>query len=144
MPNDNKAVVLSGAQKRAQGSDPAIETIESVSKSEVNSGQPGAAILPARKKKRRRTKAIGIGTALRSEGLDEREVVQKLKGVFDKFANNGPEDLKFQTETFMACLRYLDDGPRAVAKKSGPLPARMIHDVPRPRRAKENEREKGK
>lgn len=91
--------------------------------------------IKARKKRKRRRKRVRIGDALRCEGLDEREVAQKLRNVIEKSAPDGND--KLRAEILMNCFRYLDDapGPRPGAKQSGKLPAKLVHEIPRPQRA---------
>ncbi|HKV49325.1 MAG TPA: hypothetical protein VJN69_14625, partial [Candidatus Acidoferrales bacterium] len=44
---------------------------------------------------------------------------------------------KMRAEILMNCFRYLDDapGPRPGAKYCGKLPAKLVHEIPRPQRA---------
>ncbi len=88
-----------------------------------------------KRKRKRRRKRVRIGDALRCEGLDEREVAQKLKGVIEKNTPDATD--KLRAEILMNCFRYLDDapGPRPGAKYGGKLPAKLVHDIPRPLRA---------
>lgn len=89
----------------------------------------------ARKKRKRRRKRVRIGDALRCEGLDEREVAQKLRSVIEKETPDTTD--KMRAEILMNCFRYLDDapGPRPGAKHCGKLPAKLVHEIPRPQRA---------
>jgi hypothetical protein len=93
---------------------------------------PGNAI-----KKRRRQRPIRIGDALRSEGLDERQVARKLADVVTrhtpdpKDGGEGSTD-KLLVDVLKECLRHLDDGPSTGAGFAAP---KLIHKVPRPERA---------
>ena len=87
-----------------------------------------------KRKRKRRRKRVRIGDALRCEGLDEREVAQKLRDVIEKEAPDTTD--KMRAEILMNCFRYLDDapGPRPGAKHCGKLPAKLVHEIPRPQR----------
>ena len=88
-----------------------------------------------KRKRKRRRKRVRIGDALRCEGLDEREVAQKLRSVIEKETPDTTD--KMRAEILMNCFRYLDDapGPRPGAKYCGKLPAKLVHEIPRPQRA---------
>jgi hypothetical protein len=88
-----------------------------------------------KRKRKRRRKRVRIGDALRCEGLDEREVAQKLRSVIEKETPDTTD--KMRAEILMNCFRYLDDapGPRPGAKQCGKLPAKLVHEIPRPQRA---------
>jgi hypothetical protein len=91
------------------------------------------------RKRKRRRKGVKIGDALRCEGLDERDVAQKLREVIERHTSNGKPDAasdKLLAEMLMNCFRYLDEAPpRTAAKPAGKVPARLLHDIPRPQRA---------
>jgi hypothetical protein len=97
--------------------------------------QAKAEDIRARKKRKRRRKRVRIGDALRCEGLDERDVAQKLRSVIEKETPDTTD--KMRAEILMNCFRYLDDapGPRPGAKHCGKLPAKLVHEIPRPQRA---------
>jgi len=87
--------------------------------------------------KKKRLKKMRIGDALRVEGLDEREVAQKFRGVIERQIpkSEGQEtNDKLLVDMLLNCFRYLDDGPRPTAGGSA-RPAKLLHNVPRPRRA---------
>lgn len=84
------------------------------------------------RKRRRRRKQLRIGDALRCEGLDEREVAQKLKELIERQAPSTND--KLLAETLMNCLRYLDETPRSGGKSSAKAPVRLVHVIPRPQR----------
>jgi hypothetical protein len=88
-------------------------------------------------RKRKRLKKMRIGDALRVEGLDEREVAQKFRGVIERQipTSEGQEtNDKLLVDMLLNCFRYLDDGPRPVASGGG-RPAKLLHRIPRPNRA---------
>ena len=95
-----------------------------------------------KRKRKRRRKRVRIGDALRCEGLDEREVAQKLRSVIEKETPDTTD--KMRAEILMNCFRYLDDapGPRPGAKHCGKLPAKLVHEIPRPQRAAKTKDEK--
>ena len=97
-----------------------------------------------RRKRKRRRKRVRIGDALRCEGLDEREVAQRLRNVIEKSSPDAND--KLRAEILMNCFRYLDDapGPRPGAKHCGKLPAKLVHEIPRPQRAAKTTERKGK
>lgn len=97
-----------------------------------------------RRKRKRRRKRVRIGDALRCEGLDEREVAQKLRAVIEKETPDTTD--KMRAEILMNCFRYLDDapGPRPAAKQGGKVPAKMLHDIPRPQRTAKTTEQKGR
>ena len=111
----------------------AIGEINAVLTSE--NAQTKAKDTKVRKKRKRRRKRVRIGDALRCEGLDEREVAQKLRSVIEKETPDTTD--KMRAEILMNCFRYLDDapGPRPGAKLCGKLPAKLVHEIPRPQRA---------
>lgn len=102
---------------------------------------------PIRKRKRRR-KGVRIGDALRCEGLDERDVAQKLREVIERHTSKGEPDAandKLLAEMLMNCFRYLDEAPpRTAAKPVGKAPAKLLHDIPRPQRAAQIKQDKQK
>jgi len=96
-------------------------------------------------KKRRRLKKVRISDALRHEGLDERELAKTLKSVIDRqvrvSSEDDPDD-KFLASTVMGCFRYFDDGPSGGGP--GHAPVKLLHDVPRPKRAGKTRKKKAK
>ncbi|HEY6467015.1 MAG TPA: hypothetical protein VIY69_13540 [Candidatus Acidoferrales bacterium] len=84
------------------------------------------------RKRRRRRKQLRIGDALRCEGLDEREVAQKLKDLIERQTPNTND--KLLAETLMNCFRYLDEAPRSGGKSGAKAPVRLVHVIPRPQR----------
>jgi hypothetical protein len=101
-----------------------------------------------RRKRKRRRKPVRIGDALRCEGLDERDVAQKLKEVIDRQTLRSGSDSgndKLLAEMLMNCFRHLDEAPpRQAARKNGKVPAKLLHDIPRPQRAAKSKDEKQK
>ena len=92
-------------------------------------------------------KKVRVSDALREEGLDERGLARTLKGVIDRQLAMGPEDGpddRFVTSTVMGMLRMLEDEGSGAAL--GQAPVRLIHNVPRPKRAvqKRQGKRKGK
>ena len=97
----------------------------------------------AGRKRRRRRKQLRIGDALRCEGLDEREVAQKIKDLIERQTANTND--KLLAELLMNCLRHLDEAPRSRRKSSERSPVTMVHTIPRPQRLlrSKNEDQKG-
>ena len=97
----------------------------------------------AGRKRRRRRKQLRIGDALRCEGLDEREVAQKIKDLIERQTPNTND--KLLAELLMNCLRHLDEAPRSGGKNNAKNPVRMVHTIPRPQRVlrAKNEEQKG-
>ncbi len=97
--------------------------------------------------KRKRLKKMRIGDALRVEGLDEREVAQKFRGVIERQIpkSEGQEtNDKLLVDMLLSCFRYLDDGPRPAALGGSLRPTKLLHNVPRPRRTPNTKTRTGK
>jgi hypothetical protein len=125
----------------------ATDLLEAITVSSQDSRQKRNATTTKNKagrKRRRRRKQLRIGDALRCEGLDEREVAQKLKDLIERQTANTND--KLLAETLMNCLRYLDEAPRSGVKSSAKAPVRMVHTIPRPQRLlrSRNQEQKGK
>lgn len=93
---------------------------------------------PARRRNRR--KPIRISDALRKEGLDEREIAKMLRLIIERQLpgeQSEEADDKFMAELLMSCFRYFEEGgPRPAAAAKLTKPVRLLHNVPRPKRAK--------
>lgn len=101
-----------------------------------------------KRKRKRRRKRVRVGDALRCEGLDERDVAQRLKDVIERqisrTGSDGAND-KLLAEMLMNCFRYLEEAPpRPAGKQDGKIPAKLLHDIPRPQRAAKTTERKGK
>lgn len=121
-------------------STPAIEIVKGTHAANATNSKENR----TKRKRKRRRKRVRIGDALRCEGLDEREVAQRLKDVIERKTPDTND--KLRAEILMNCFRYLDDapGPRPNAKYGGKLPARLVHEIPRPQRAAKTAEQKGK
>ena len=84
---------------------------------------------------KRARRPVRIGDALRTQGLDEREVARKFADVVARHtpapdeANEGSAD-KLLVDVLKECLRHLENSP-----SSDFPPPKLVHKVPRPRRA---------
>jgi hypothetical protein len=89
-------------------------------------------------------KAIRIGDALRSEGLDEREVARQLAGIVQR--QTEAESDKQLAGTLLNCLRYLNDAAPGKTATRTPVSVKLVHSVPRPERAPQTriKKQKGK
>lgn len=116
----------------------ASETQKSSPDAAAQDGKPSVAKgAPAKKRTRRRRKAVGIGRALRLRGFDEHaiadnyiEVTERLKGKSDK---SGSVE-KLLVDVLKECSKYIEPARPADQLRQAPVHIHLVHNVTRPAR----------